>query len=300
MQPILEGKRNEYVISLPTRHIDCPVCGKSEKLPVYVEHSTLVRCRTCGLLFYDPQPTPEAIREYYSSPIGYIDSIDKELEKKRADPHAFDALHAQAMERIERFHPEKGTLLDVGCAHGFFLDYARKRGWKVRGVELARKTADYAKKEFGLDVVNSSLIDAGFPEGSFDAVVMLEVLEHVMDPVAELREIARVLRKGGVVYITTPNFDSLTSREFKQAWECKSYPNHLFYFTRNSINALLRKAGLEPVHLASEEGRYPTPGADAEILKRKLGVSDAESKGMLKCLYESGLGPEWEIVARKN
>jgi len=101
-----------------------------------------------------------------------------------------------------------------------------------------------------------------------------------------------------VAYITFPNFDSLASREYKDKWEFKSFPNHLFYFTRRSIEALLEKVGLKILELNTHEGES-TSGGDLEILRRKLPLSDEEASCLRDFLHGLGLGPEWKIIASK-
>jgi SAM-dependent methyltransferase len=145
--------------------------------------------------------------------------------------------------------------LDVGCGPGWLLDNMRRRGWQARGTERSAGAAQQARDVLGLDV-RAQELDELIAEGvRYDAIVLWHVAEHVHDPPATLREIANLLRPGGALMISVPNFGSPEARIGKDGWFHLDVPRHLFHFTPSTLTALLAQAGLEVrevAHLAPE------------------------------------------------
>jgi SAM-dependent methyltransferase len=137
-----------------------------------------------------------------------------------------------------------GRLLEVGCGQGLFLARAQERGWDVQGVEILAPVAERAR-ERGLAVYLGTLEEAGLPADAFDAVVMREVIEHVVDPVALLRETRRVLRPSGVAALETGNARSWSARLRGAGWAYYRFGGHLHirFWSPSSGAALARAAG---------------------------------------------------------
>ena len=128
-----------------------------------------------------------------------------------AEKKSIKATFKRRLDIVEKFI-EPGTLLDVGCAMGFLLDLARDQGWTVEGVELSEYACLHAVEELHLPVLHGTLHDAEFDGGKFDAVTLFDVIEHFPNPRKEIREVARVLRPGGIFAVTTPDVGSLVAR----------------------------------------------------------------------------------------
>jgi SAM-dependent methyltransferase len=201
----------------------------------------IVRCRACGLVRVDPQPIVEVTRDVYEGDVyGFVRS-------SQADEFGGDGIpHAQRVLTELESLGGGGRLLDVGCATGDFLLAARERGWQPVGVELSAHAAAVARRR-GLDVRVGTLAEASFGPASFDAVTMLDVIEHLSDPLAELREVHRVLRPGGVLCVETPNWDSVYRRLLGRRWAALQPRLHLLYFDRRTAREILRRAGFDPV-----------------------------------------------------
>lgn len=138
---------------------------------------------------------------------------------------------------------ESRRLLDVGCGSGDFLLRMRARGWTVLGVEPDPVAAAGARRS-GLDVRDGMLTDAAFESDSFDAIVLSHVIEHVHDPIALLRECARVLRPGGTIVVMTPNLSSVGHRRFGEDWRGLEPPRHLHVFSVPSLRSCVERVGL--------------------------------------------------------
>lgn len=135
-----------------------------------------------------------------------------------------------------------GKLLDVGCGDGLYIDYMRRLGWEVEGVEIDERAAGLSRQR-GFIVHCGTLIEQKFEDNRFDAIVLSHVLEHVHDPVGLLRECHRILKTTGLIRIFIPNVDSLGHRRFKSNWIGLDPPRHLHLFTASGLRELARRAG---------------------------------------------------------
>jgi SAM-dependent methyltransferase len=196
------------------------------------------------MLYVNPRPEEKETRELYQTEsyfqnenillYGYHDYIREEPLLRE--------LFQRRIKKLEALKPEKGRLLDVGCAAGFFLDVARSHGWMTRGVELSAFASRYARERFGLNVFTGTLVEAKFPDASFDAVVMDDVIEHVPEPIAMLQEVNRVLGADGILTLNTPNAGGLLRKIMRRRW-FHFKEDHLFYFSHETIERTLESAG---------------------------------------------------------
>src|SRR5207245_2286489 len=131
---------------------------------------------------------------------------------------------------IERAATGSGcVLLDVGCAHGFFLRAAQARGWLPHGVDMSAEAVEYARRDLGLAVTRGNIDDCRLPPLSVDVVTLIGTIEHLTDPMRTLRSAARLLRSGGLLAITTPDIEG---RLGYFSWKP---PEHLFYFSARTL-----------------------------------------------------------------
>jgi SAM-dependent methyltransferase len=168
----------------------------------------------------------------------------------------------QAPERIANARhllslaPDGGRLLEVGCACGFLLVAARERGSTVQGIEPSAWAAAYARKEYKLDVFEGTLGQAPFAPGSFDVVVLADVIEHLTEPRAVVKAIHRLLAPGGRVLIYTPDLGSLLPRVLGAHW-WGLLDDHYFYFNRGNLTRFLESEGFEIERLTSLGRQFP-------------------------------------------
>ena len=139
-----------------------------------------------------------------------------------------------------------GRLLDVGCGSGEIGEAFAKLGWRVSGIEPADDVGRVAAAR-GIEVHGGTLEDGPWPPQTFDAVVFSDSLEHINGPSAALRRAAELLKPGGLVAITVPNFGSWQRRIFGSCWFALDLPRHLQHFDRSSLESVAARAGLEPV-----------------------------------------------------
>lgn len=229
---------------------NCPIC------PNRFFKNTLRQCQQCGLIFVNPQPEFNKIKEIYnqhyfknnnSNSVGYEDyaqdrpNIIKTFEKR--------------WRQIEKFHPTKGRVLDLGCAMGFFLEVARNHGWETCGVELSNYASHIAQKNFGDKIFNGSLDKTCLSDNFFDIITMWDYLEHIRNPVRELKRVWHLLKKDGLIVLSTPNTASWPHKIFKDKWMGYKDQEHLYYFSADNVIMLLKEAGFK-ILKSERVGKY--------------------------------------------
>lgn len=223
----------------------CKVCG-SQDFNLLLERpdgQPIVSCNYCGFTFLKYIPTSSNIHKlynenYYSNEeiYGYRGSYYEE-EKSNMFLPRLEWINKSSVYGNDR------RLLDIGCGDGEFLSYAREAGWKVYGVEISKDGYDLCKKK-GIETYNKELRDIGFQDNLFDAVTLWDVLEHYLSPKDELREIYRVLKPGGMLYISTPNHKK--GKFMGRNWfgYNASY-EHLSYFEASTLAQMLIDVGFK-------------------------------------------------------
>jgi len=228
-----------YLCSAPV-FLRCPATTKPEEESYAItenrtgKHGNLYACPNCGLWML-----PKAERDAFAAIPSKPDPAYLEEEAGRRKTSR------RVLKRIEKLVP-KGKLLDLGSAAGFFLDEAKSRGWEAKGIEFSSWSKNYAEEHFGLTIYDRPLEKLNWPKESFDAVTMLDVIEHVTEPRKLLSEVKKILKPKGVFVITTPNIDSLAAKLTKEKWYA-ILPGHLFYLSSKTLEAILLEIGFRVV-----------------------------------------------------
>ena len=274
--------------------VRCNLCGADDtRLIAVIDQLRIVRCNRCGLTYVNPRLAQGELQEIYTESYYDHDGIVNGLEffgyeDYVADEENIKLTFADRLRTIEKL-TARGRLLDIGCATGFFLALARDNGWQVVGTEVSTFSAGYARERLGVDVRLGTLKSLGFEDGSFDTVTMWDVLEHVTDPMAELGEIARILRTGGVLSIITPDAGSLVARILGDRWEeYRRVREHVYFFSRRTLSRMLNEVGFEILKVESA-GKFFYLGPALERLKYYT-WDGAITLAASKLVYRLGLG----------
>lgn len=197
-----------------------------------------------------------------------------------------EARYEELLASFDRLAPGKKAL-DVGCGQGQFVDVALRRGWDVLGIELSEPAVAICKK-FGLPVEKMDLFSTALEAGSFSLLTLFEVVEHVPYPSKFLRRAEELLRPGGLLYLTTPNFDSLDRRLAGSSWHA-IHREHLTYFTPKTMEGListntrlaleyLRTRNMSVSALGSLlKGRAPEPKSSGSFVSDASDVPEGSS-----------------------
>jgi 2-polyprenyl-3-methyl-5-hydroxy-6-metoxy-1,4-benzoquinol methylase len=210
--------------------VTCRLCGGRTSPVGARPELALVRCQVCDFVSGIPVETRSAEHVYADYYHGAVLTAP-----------APEARYDEWLECAERQLP-KGRLLEIGAGSGGFVQVALRRGWSVDATEISSSGLQQLAAT-GARVFAGDLQEAHYPDAAFDLVVSLEVLEHLPAPAAHMGEIARVLRPGGLLLLTTPNFNGLSRRLLGLRWRVID-PEHLGYFTPRTLTRALRSAGL--------------------------------------------------------
>ena len=279
----------------------CPTCGSTdESLELEKDHMRIVRCKACDLVYVNPTFDEAHYKEVYASQ-AYQDIVrDLGINSHEYRVGRFGTERVGLMaEHLRVPNGSTPRYLDVGCSTGFVVEAARDKGWKAIGIDLNPSAIDYGRTR-GLDLRTVALEEAAFAPGTFDAVSLFDVLEHLLDPRRTLRACADLLAPGGILFLYVPNFDS-ASRLLMGANAHFIWPtHHLNYYTPTTIRDLMLRHALTPERIVTE-------GLDIEdyIWYRREVLSKpsddlADVADTLQFLANAGCyGKNLRVVARK-
>ena len=220
-------------------HDSCLVCESKniQNFHGYESHD-LLQCKKCGFVFMRKIPTTTELEDYYS-----IYAYEREKELSNATRVSIENL-LNKFEKLRRTN----KILDVGCGEGWILECAKARGWEVYGTEFSPRAVEICRKK-GIKMYVGVLNADDVEEKDFDVIVSSETLEHINNPREEINNFYQLLRRGGLLYITTPNFNSYLRKLFKARYDIIKYPEHLSYYTKKTLDKLLTESGFRKIKL---------------------------------------------------
>jgi len=255
----------------------CPVCQSNQGTPYYAKNGyTIVECAVCQMRFVSPMPTAEEITAHYQKS-EYFAGEDEQGYLSYADMKQALLPHfRRRLQTIETQPSQHGKLLDFGCAAGYFLEEAQQRGWTISGVELSQDMARNAEQLLHVSIYTAL---AALPDRDFDTITLWEVIEHLPDPIATLRQLGERLRPGGVLMLSTPNNGHWQALRAKEQWGSYRPPSHLQYFTRDTLTDALRRAGFEHIGV---NGTAPLPPLPAWLSRASKPLEQALATGQAR------------------
>ena len=231
--------------------VTCPICGNNDisLMPSYQRHY-LSQCKSCTMVFSNIEPDKRDLEQHYAQYArnDYFSPITKQR-------------YEEWLNVFEKYR-NTSRILDVGCGMGFFLETAKNLNWQVFGTEYTDESVNICKQK-GIEMFKGDIEEMDFKELKFDVIVSIEVIEHLSHPTAHLEKISHLLRPGGALYLTTPNFNSINRRILSEKWNVLSYPEHLSYFNKKPLHLALTHSGLAKKEIKTE-------GISLESLKTSL------------------------------
>lgn len=209
------------------------------------ENFELLMDENLQLLKTHPQPSPDVLPKYYESD-DYISHTDGKRSLFEKIYHLIKTYSLQKkVALITSFHPEKGTLLDIGAGTGDFLTVAKTNGWQTTGIEPSEKAKNMAVSK-GVSFENNT---KSIENQSFDVITMWHVLEHVPDIEEQIKELKRLLKPNGTIIIAVPNFKSFDAAYYGAFWAAYDVPRHLWHFSKISIEKLFAKENMKLIKI---------------------------------------------------
>ncbi len=281
---------------------DCPLCGSSATVVEFEKDVgprrwSLGRCKSCGLHFTDPRPTPEYLKELYSG------DYHKELRTEGGSERLFGAKNRRYTDWMSTHLPAGARVLDIGCATGGLVKMLNDRGFAAEGLELDHDTAVWGREHFGITIHIKTLEECSFAPGSFDAAILADVLEHTLHPRNYLSGLGEILRPHGLVLVTFPDIHSLESRYYQLMarlsrrpwlWKTLHIPGHIWEFTRATAKATFEGAGFEIIAFRRNQV------TDEETGSAVLKLIGLPSVVFGWPVFSSLLGTQMEFLIRKR
>ena len=270
-------------------HVDCIICGSHNKKQLFNKASrkgeefTLVKCRNCGLEFVSPRPGPDAIGRYYDeayftvrSDRGYNDYFSQPTRREIERVMLLN-LRDLGFFKFEKSLRGKKSVLDIGCAAGYFLGFCARRGWDATGVDVAGGCVEFARGS-GLCVYEDDYLEIAFSK-SFDLITLWASVEHLHYPDRFLAKAREELSDGGRLYISTCRTGGLNfMRLYGKGWRFYNFPEHLYFFSRPAIKKMLEHNGFRIVRYATYGSGFGRSGSHArrmaDTMAKRLCLGD--------------------------
>ena len=221
----------------------CIVCKSNENNKIY---ANLSQCKICKHIYSNTKLDKIQIKHIYDDNYFFGNQYYNYLEDK-------NIIEKNANLRLKKILLNKKNLkelklLEIGSAYGFFLNYVNSLFKKVKGFEINQKAANYAHKYFKLDVSNEYFLEHNFYDEKFDIFCLWDVIEHLQNPAEYLKKFNNISNNHSLIAITTGDIKSFNARFNKEKWRLIQPPEHLHYFSKDTITRLLNDNGFEIIH----------------------------------------------------
>jgi 2-polyprenyl-3-methyl-5-hydroxy-6-metoxy-1,4-benzoquinol methylase len=213
----------------------------------YGVHPPIVRCRQCHLVYANPRWDSSVVRENYN-----VVEDPTYVEEREGRVLTFGR-NLRPFEELVAPNSHTRRLLDVGCHIGVMVELAKQSGWDAWGVEPSTWAADQARAR-GLHVITGTMAEAGLEDNYFDVVTMWDVIEHLTDPAAEIKQVQRVLKRDGIFAVHTIDIESWFARMLGKRWPWLM-EMHLYYFSPRTLGRMLEQTGFQVIR-SSAQGRF--------------------------------------------
>lgn len=239
------GKMSQEVID------KCPVCN-NEKFNNFLvckdflltgESFPVVKCDNCGFTFTNPRPPANELGRYYKS----TDYISHSNSRKGLFNSVYQKVRNYTLKKKFELISEKipsGSILDIGCATGEFLNTMKDHNWTVTGIEPDEQVRKAANEKYGINIFKENALDS-LPAKSYDVITMWHVLEHVPQLNERIEQCKKLLKPGGYIFIAVPNSESYDAVLYKEFWAAYDVPRHLYHFSKQTMKILLENHNLK-------------------------------------------------------
>jgi 2-polyprenyl-3-methyl-5-hydroxy-6-metoxy-1,4-benzoquinol methylase len=234
-------------------YTQCPVCKSLSVKPVFSakDHTVTLKtfevwhCNSCEAMYTQDVPGQEAIGAYYASET-YVSHSDTQQGIINKLYHFIRRKTLLSKMKLLKKETGKkfGNILDIGCGTGAFLHTMKQAGWNIKGLEPDETARKKSKSLYNINALPSGEIYMLSP-GSYDAITLWHVLEHVHQLHEYVEQLKKLLSENGKLFIAVPNYTSYDAKVYKENWAAYDVPRHLYHFSPQSMNVLMNLHGLK-------------------------------------------------------
>ena len=299
---LLDTRASDRIISIIKNTIDngrkdCLFHHKNYKVIFRQDGYSILKCLKCGDLFLTGSENDKPGSKNRYKKDYFLDEYRRQYGRSyEEDKRNIVASGNARLDRIERLKPDRGRLLDVGCALGFFVELAVRRGWKGEGIEISEYASGWARNNLGIKVITGSFLNHNFKDEYFDAITMFYVLEHFVEVEKVIEKAYKILKQNGVLAIAMPNRGGISYRMNRKEFLINHPDDHYFDTTIRNISKFLLRNGFKVRDLR-------VTGIHPERFFLKIGIK--KSPRFLNRIYyftakAFHLGDTFEIYAVKK
>ncbi|MPM31000.1 Ubiquinone biosynthesis O-methyltransferase [bioreactor metagenome] len=254
----MRNKKSKYIYDYSEKEINCIGCESNEYEIIWIGNQSIsednkelinpirrwVQCKKCGLIYVNPQPEEDVLNKYYSIIAkekfgGIYGNIDDRF-------NFLVDLANDRLSKIESYNKGEKTLLDIGAGVGTFVGTALDRGWDATGLELTPEDCEYAKNKYGIEHLQQNFYS--FTDNQkYDVVTLFEVIEHLQNPLKDLKRINGLIKQNGLLVVATPIVNTLYGKKMKEHNIFWNVVTHLSYFSREVMIEYLNQSGFEVI-----------------------------------------------------
>lgn len=224
----------------------CLLCSSQDNSIIHtVEKLDLAKCGNCGFIYLRTIPNESVLYENYHEWTGF--SLDDYSKSGQDDSlKALWHINQQRVKKLRDFKQD-GSLLDIGCGSGAFMLTAKEHGFTPQGIDVSNKAVAFINDELKLSASTKTVTEL---EENFDIITLWHVLEHFLDPVAELKKVHQKLENNGMIVGEVPNWNSIKFQLSGKKWEGGNHPlYHRSFFTPKTLEQTVLKAGFSKFKL---------------------------------------------------
>ena len=233
----------------------CNLCGeqKAIRFLYYKAHYAIVQCQSCSLIYTNEIPSRAELNTIYSSDFFTVGA--KFTDSPTGGGHGNAEQRVKQLLTLADIGLDKW--LDVGCATGNFILAAKPFVTEIYGIEISDYAVSQAKRRGLSNLVVGDFLEVELRKDQFDMVSMWDVIEHVTDPMANLRKAFQILKPGGCLALSTGDIDSKIARLTGRFWHLMIPPRHLYFFSRSTIELMLAANDFSSVSIQYPGKRVP-------------------------------------------
>ncbi len=246
----------------------CPLCKSSTDSIIHTFGELhIVLCRNCGLRYLNPRIKESAMRKRYEQKAYFSGEDGSGYDNYHVQELSLRLTFRRFLKNLKKVIPQAENLLEVGCGYGFFLDEAKDFFPSLTGIELSAEAGRAALETSGAQIHIGTADSLPTDTKDFDVIIMLNVIEHIYEPVRFLLSLRERLASGGVMVLATPDIGSFWYRIMKKRWPSFKLPEHVAFYDKKTLADLLERAGFQPAETVPYPHAFPMG-----VMAKKFGV----------------------------